>query len=271
MRLIFGDIGWEKKVGVFLAALALFVLIGPFATYEDLDLYQRLIFWVMILTGVGFFMHVAIVLALASPYLGPLNKVLRVGVGAIAAGLPGAAVVVFVNLVFRPGEIQASTLPVIWVQVSAIGVIIGLVEYIDWRSTEPTATTEAAAAEPTPTPAPDVPPPKEAAAPTATEFHKRLPERIGKDIISLSMQDHYVEVTTTQGKHLVLMRMGDAIAELKGLTGQRIHRSHWVALSHARDLERDGARHRLFLSDGRNLPVSASYHAELAAALNGAS
>ncbi len=79
---------------------------------------------------------------------------------------------------------------------------------------------------------------------------------MGTDVISLSRQDHYVEVTTSLGKQLILLCLSDAIAELEGLRGQRVHRSHWIAIAHARDIRKVGARRVVKLSDNRDLPVS---------------
>lgn len=77
-------------------------------------------------------------------------------------------------------------------------------------------------------------------------------------IISLSVQDHYVEVTTTKGASLVLMRLSDAIRETGDIDGLQVHRSHWVAVKHITAAKRDGDRAMLTLSDGRELPASRS-------------
>ena len=64
-------------------------------------------------------------------------------------------------------------------------------------------------------------------------FLRHLPDGVGRDIISLKAAEHYVEVTTTSGTALILMRFRDAVAELGNL-GIRVHRSHWVAHRHAK-------------------------------------
>jgi DNA-binding LytR/AlgR family response regulator len=40
----------------------------------------------------------------------------------------------------------------------------------------------------------------------------RIPRAKRGDLISLTVMDHYVEVTTTRGKHLILMRFSDTLA-----------------------------------------------------------
>lgn len=77
-------------------------------------------------------------------------------------------------------------------------------------------------------------------------------------LISLSVQDHYVEVSTTNGQSLLLMRLSDAIRETGDVQGLQIHRSHWVALEHVQTAVRRGDKAVLTLTDGRQLPASRS-------------
>ncbi|MEL7343312.1 MAG: LytTR family DNA-binding domain-containing protein [Pseudomonadota bacterium] len=238
MRQIFGDIGWEKKILAFFGAVGILILLGPFGTYEDLGFWERSVFWVIIVGGVGFFMHITMTVALATQVLERAPQVLRLFVGAIIGGFPGAAVVFFVNAVLRPPLMEADAMPTIWLQVSIIGFVIGVLEYIDWRAPN------AAQAQP-----PDV----------RTALHSRLKAADQAELISMSMHDHYVEVTTSAGKEFVLMRFSDAIAEASPVPGTRIHRSHWVANKHIAKLEREGHRMIMTVSDNRKLAVSKSY------------
>ncbi|MGK7760663.1 hypothetical protein ACSQ8M_24050 [Marinovum sp. B10] len=194
MAEIWASIDWERKIIAFFGGVLVMTLAGPFGTYEYMSFNQRLVFWLVVFTGVGFFMHVFQTTALKSAYLGRMPRLLRLGIGAVLAGLPGAAVVIFVYGVFRPAMISAEALPVIWMQVALIGWAVGTVEFFEWR--------QASAPEETPT--------------RRTVFHKRLPPALGDDIISISMQDHYAEVTTPLGSHLVLIRLSDALAEPQG-------------------------------------------------------
>ncbi len=78
-------------------------------------------------------------------------------------------------------------------------------------------------------------------------------------LVSLSMQDHYVDVVTTKGASLVLMRLSDAINETGSNTGMQVHRSHWVALDQVASVTREGDKARITLKDGRDIPASRSY------------
>lgn len=86
----------------------------------------------------------------------------------------------------------------------------------------------------------------------------RLPFDKRGSLIALSVSDHYVEVRTTKGRDMVLMRLSDAIRECAPEPGLQVHRSHWVARAAVTMARRDGARVVLELSDGSEAPVSRS-------------
>ena len=86
-------------------------------------------------------------------------------------------------------------------------------------------------------------------------FVRRLPPALGRDLLSLKMEDHYLRAETTLGSTLLLMRFRDALAELEG-TGIQVHRSWWVAYRAMEGLDRDGRSVRLRLRGGGVVPVS---------------
>lgn len=94
---------------------------------------------------------------------------------------------------------------------------------------------------------------------------QRLPAQKRGPLISLSVADHYVEVTTARGKELVLMRLSDAIGEVEAIAGLQIHRSHWVALEGIDRVERTAGKVLVMTKSGDSLPVSRSYFPELKA------
>ncbi|WP_421852811.1 LytTR family DNA-binding domain-containing protein [Oricola sp.] len=97
---------------------------------------------------------------------------------------------------------------------------------------------------------------EDGAAPAPPPFFKRLPRSLGTDLVSLQAQDHYVEVTTAAGRHLILMRLADAEAELDGYPGMRVHRSWWVARAAIDEMRNENGRPVLTLGDGTLVPVS---------------
>lgn len=78
-------------------------------------------------------------------------------------------------------------------------------------------------------------------------------------LVALSVQDHYVNVTTRNGQEMLLMRLSDAIRETAPTRGMQVHRSHWVALDQIAKVDRVGDRAILTMSDGSEVPVSRSY------------
>lgn len=84
----------------------------------------------------------------------------------------------------------------------------------------------------------------------------RLPPRLGREIIALGMEDHYVRVFTRRGDTLVLMRMADAIHELGALEGAQVHRSWWVCKAAVAGVERRGRGGWIRLDTGLEVPVA---------------
>lgn len=87
----------------------------------------------------------------------------------------------------------------------------------------------------------------------------RLPLDKRGALVSISVQDHYVEVVTTRGRALVLMRLTDAMREAGEGAGLRVHRSHWIATDQVQAARRDGERAILTMTGGHEIPVSRTY------------
>jgi DNA-binding LytR/AlgR family response regulator len=99
------------------------------------------------------------------------------------------------------------------------------------------------------------------------KFLARLPAKLaGGSLWAVEAEDHYLRLHTSLGQDLILLRLGDAIAELEGIEGARTHRSWWVARSAVRRVEREDGRVRLVLLDGAEAPVSRAYVKTLRAA-----
>ena len=58
------------------------------------------------------------------------------------------------------------------------------------------------------------------------------------------------------GSELLLMRLADAIEELEGLPGERVHRSWWVARGAVGAARANGRRLSLTLTNGLDVPVT---------------
>jgi len=92
-------------------------------------------------------------------------------------------------------------------------------------------------------------------------FLVRLPPAIGRDVIALEAEDHYVRVHTMAGSALILMRFSDAITLLAALDGLRVHRSYWVRRSSVAETRSNGRGMTLLLDNGLHIPVSEGYKA----------
>jgi hypothetical protein len=104
-----------------------------------------------------------------------------------------------------------------------------------------------------------------ASADQESALAKRLPAYLGDNILYMRSQDHYVEVVTDKGNHLIKMRFRDAMEEVEPLHGLQIHRGCWVR--HAAVVRAKTHNRRLLVetSDGIRHPVSRSFVPEVRA------
>ncbi len=87
---------------------------------------------------------------------------------------------------------------------------------------------------------------------------KLPPEKRGV-LHAMIAHDHYVEIVTDKGRHLVLMRLTDAIDLCGECDGLRVHRSGWVARQGMADVIIKGRRMWIALPDGSMVTVSRQY------------
>lgn len=103
-----------------------------------------------------------------------------------------------------------------------------------------------------------------ASGPTTAEteqddfFQARLPIELRGNVVRIEAQDHYLNVVTSRGSTLILMRLSDAITEVQG-RGLQVHRSHWIAVDSVRSHRREKGRDFLVMEDGADIPVSRSF------------
>lgn len=99
-----------------------------------------------------------------------------------------------------------------------------------------------------------------------SDFWSRIPGRLGREIVALSAELHYVRVYTELGETLILYPFGRAVELLEEVNGMQIHRSHWVSLPHIDEILTIKNRTICRMIGGLELPVSRSYKAGLKAA-----
>ncbi len=99
--------------------------------------------------------------------------------------------------------------------------------------------------------------------PSGSSVLDRLSPRLGRDLLCLQMEDHYVRAHTARGSELVLMPLKAAMAEVAGIEGMQVHRSWWVARAAVSQPVQRGRNLVLVLTGGIEAPVSRSFVAAL--------
>ena len=87
----------------------------------------------------------------------------------------------------------------------------------------------------------------------------RLPETQRAPVLRLTVEDHFVDVVSANGKARLRMRFRDAVREMEPAEGFVVHRSHWVARSAIVGQRVEAGRMFLKLVDGEEVPVSRRY------------
>lgn len=94
----------------------------------------------------------------------------------------------------------------------------------------------------------------------ASPFFNKMKLELGRKIVALEAQEHYVKVYTQKGEGLILYRFGDAVQEVApSCPGLRVHRSYWVAENAVSEVISAKKSYKLLLSNGLEVPVSNSY------------
>lgn len=226
-------------------------LLAPFGTEETLPLLPRIGYWVFLAcltlftgTFVNSLMRPLATRAPAMPHV--LGLTVACGVGLLIGVAVLTEVFVLNWLVFRLSPLRTGYGVPVAINTLAISVLInGVITYVTDQLAKAAPPAKAGADLPAQTRQPE------------PALLARLPFDKRGRLISLSVQDHYVEVTTAKGREMLLMRLGDAIGEAGA--GFQIHRSHWVAEDAIAGARRKGSAAELTTCDGRALPVSRTY------------
>jgi LytTr DNA-binding domain len=251
-----------RVCAVALGAGVLLGIIGPFGTFESMSTTTRFSFW---MGGIFVGMIIHIPLFYGGAWLGQHYRLppwIWVSLSAVIAALPMTFVIngIFATML---GATTLDSMPQLYPFVLAISLPMQWVSYLTTERSAPLGV-----AVPTPSVATEILPSSvpvsaepalevlAAPAPKVAALVARLPGRLGKAIICLEMEDHYVRVHTALGDTMIHMRMADAQAELEGLEGMLVHRSFWVARASITGWQRDGKTLLLQLSNGKSVPVA---------------
>lgn len=221
-----------------LATICLLTIAGPFGTYDKLSVFERAQYW-------GLIVILAIVIV----------TVVKIVVGSVLPKLSywqnGALVSIIFTVFYSPilvvlahtmaGHTHTHFFPTWMSFLIVFGVAMAIVQIRYLLQTQESAET--------------------------ARLFDRFTNKSVKQVYRVSVRDHYVDVFTDRGTEKLLMRFSDAVAELDGIRGNQVHRSHWVACDAMVRLDRNNGKYLLVLKDGSKIPVSKSHREKVEARL----
>ncbi len=221
------------------AAIAILVVTGPSGTLARFTAPERLAYWgsIAFVTFVTGLFATNFLARLIRPRIGA--RLPAIALGVVLAAIPITAEVWLMDFVFSGSPMRT---PAGIGSLYGICVVIAVSVSAIYDVSSPKSGEDAS--------------PSTRQSPDEVPFLKRLPAHLGKELIALQAQDHYLEVTTARGKDLILMRLSDAEEELANYPGMRVHRSWWVARSAVAGIETAGDRMSVRLSNDVIVPVS---------------
>ncbi len=230
---------------VLLGASLLIGLTGPFGTFDALAMPERTIYWLFVVTTtfwLGYLLSFAVA-TYAEGY--DISPVISIGIGAaaasplLAAWLAGLHVVVFATPFWTDA--------------------LHLLPYVAVITVAVAAGTEALAIR-------EIGPASHATPTSKPAWLDQLPAHLGRDLILLHAQDHYVRAQTELGETLIRIRFQDAVDDL-GDYGVRLHRSWWVARDAIKAYRYRNGAPIVVLQNGLELPVGRTYRRAVRQAL----
>jgi len=244
---------WARDLAVATAAGLFLGLVGPFGSYLNGPRALVVGYWVVALwIGAAAFGLIQRPVLRAFARRGPLTIVL-LAAATVATSIPISVLCRLLAQAIWPGAISRIGALEWYIQALVISTPISLgYALLDglFRPAAPSADGFAAAGQ--------AGPPR--------NFLSRLPIRLGRELLALQMEDHYVRAHTSRGSTLILVPLRQAIGELNGLPGLKVHRSWWVARGAVASVIQDGRNLRLRLSNGIEAPVARTSVAAVRAA-----
>lgn len=229
--------------------------VGPFGTYTYLGLPSRAAYWVLAMLLIGLPAGVIIRRLAQTPPSASWPVPVQAILGTLINGVPSAFIIIALDAIFmRVPPINAVSLGQIYLSVMVLGGVIS----IPWALLR--AARAAKPAEPVPQlPTPAMPASETAAPAGASPFLRRIPPKLGTELLCIATEDHYLRIVTDRGSDLILFRFSDALAEVHAVPGQQVHRSYWVAERAVASVEQNGNRIFLVLTNGTKVPVSQTF------------
>ena len=298
MRFAYQELATPSMVwlvaGIAFSLLAIVAALGPMDTRHTLTLIQRFAYFgvvALVMVPIGFASLLATLYIMRNR--GPMHFTLALALTTLIVVAPGAAVVIVVYGLFHAGgSPQENFFALYGVGVLIFTISVGFTCYVlHLRLTRTSQRTSAASVGSDGSPSTlersrdatvpragtttsdpndavrdslPVAPAGAARSVAPAPPQLRLPAEIGRDIVYAHVSGHYVEVVTTAGAAIVLMRLSDVARALEG-EGMQTHRSYWAAYRHVVRLQINDHRLVLHLTAGHKVPVSRSFRSAVRA------
>lgn len=92
----------------------------------------------------------------------------------------------------------------------------------------------------------------------------QLPEYLGREVVYIASELHYLRVTTTQGECLILYSLQNAIKDLsEAYQGIQTHRSYWVNQRYVEKIVGKAADRQILTTQGQLVPISRRKYKEV--------
>jgi hypothetical protein len=240
-------IGIAVELGIVLGMFGLMVVIGPFGTFADLTTGERMQYWAfMVIVN---WLQLRGTQALLAQFFG-WERFWLITIGAcVLASFPAGLEVLWMESRLRPEIYSHINVLTLYPQVLIVSLAAMVPVSYYFLRVKPVAQAANDAAS------------GASSAPSGDAFFRRIPMALGRELHALQAEDHYIRVFTAEGDDLVLHRFSDAIIELEGFNGLRVHRSWWVAEAGITDVARKDRKVFLVLKNGAEVPVSRTYMA----------
>lgn len=221
---------------------------GPFGSFRSLADPQRYAFWFgCVATGYGLAIATLQILRPAAAFA-RLPKVVAIVLVGLISTLPMMFVVAWALEAVLPGRsTPPGRLVSLYFSVASVQLIIAGIAVWPFLGSHGPA--------------------RPAEDPDTDQFFERVPDRLGRDLLAVEAQDHYLLVHTRRGSALINMRLSEAIRILPPQLGFQAHRRWWVARKEVAGLRRDGHQTLIELTGGLTVPVGRTYLAAVRSSL----
>ena len=224
---------WAGLLGASLIA----GLSGPFGTYENMLTAARIGYWALVIVTTFFLGYLVSFLGATFCESFGISPIISAGLGAAMAGLPVTAWIAGIHVLVFDAAFWADAVQLLPYVVSIAVVLAFLTETL-FDDTALQVRGDETIAEPA--------------------WLDTLPPHLGRDLILLQAQDHYIRVETKLGEALIRGKLQDAASEL-GDYGLRLHRSWWAARRAIVSYRYKNGVPVVTLENGTELPVGRTY------------